>query len=146
MYSEGGAVQSRNHAGDEMSVAMNFPLMMPADGFVTRQFDQEEFHYGVDFAGKQGTPIMAAASGTVVFAGWTYDDGYMMIIAHGGGFVTVYKHNKALFKDSGMNVKRGETIALLGNTGRTSSGPHLHFEVWKDGNVLNPSNYLLLTQ
>lgn len=129
-----------------VSPSTEFPLTMPADGYISRGFDAQNKHFGIDIAGKEGSAILAAADGNVVFAGWTYDDGYLMIIAHAQGYTTMYKHNRVLLKSSGSNVKRGDVVALLGNTGKTSSGPHLHFEVWKDGIVLNPDNYLLITQ
>jgi murein DD-endopeptidase MepM/ murein hydrolase activator NlpD len=137
---------ARTFAATPRVEQVDFPLLQPVEGYVTREFEPDQFHYGMDFAGKPGTPILAAADGNVVFAGWTYEDGYMMIIGHELGFMTMYKHNKALLKFTGTFVKRGEAIALLGNTGRTSSGPHLHFEVWKDGIAQNPGNYLLTSQ
>ena len=125
---------------------VEFPLSVPTDGFVSKEFNPQEFHYGMDFAGKTGSAVFASADGSVLFAEWTYDDGYMMLVSHEEGYMTAYKHNEALLKSAGMTVKRGEVIALLGNTGSTSSGPHLHFEVWKDGVPQDPSNYLLTTQ
>jgi murein DD-endopeptidase MepM/ murein hydrolase activator NlpD len=121
----------------------NLPLRLPAKGYVTRGFQPSQGHFGIDIAGKQGSPVAAAADGFVVFAGWTYDAGNMIIIAHGGGYFTFYKHNQALLKAANSLVKRGEPIALLGNTGAMSHGPHLHFEVWKDGVALDPSDYVL---
>jgi hypothetical protein len=120
-----------------------FPLMTPTDGYLTQSFDPERNHFGVDLAGKQGTPVYAAADGHLVFAGWTYQDGNMVIIQHGGGFVTVYKHNRSLLRSVQAHVVRGEAIALLGSSGKTSLGPHLHFEVWKDGIPRDPNEYLL---
>jgi murein DD-endopeptidase MepM/ murein hydrolase activator NlpD len=79
----------------------------------------------------------------VVFAGWTYEDGNLLVISHGSGYLTVYKHNQALMKSPAMAVKRGELIALLGSSGQTSLGPHLHFEVWKDGIAQDPNEFLL---
>ena len=131
---------------NDKAVTREFPLTMPVEGYVSRGFDAGQYHYGIDFVNKVSTPVLAAADGNVVFAGWTYDDGMMMMIAHGLGYITVYKHNKALLKDTSAPVKRGEVISLLGNTGKTSSGPHLHFEVWKDGIPYDPVNYLLTTQ
>lgn len=128
------------------SANIEFPLSKPADGYVTRGFDVLKYHYGIDFAGKRSATVVAAADGNVIFAGWTYEDGFMEIIAHEMGYVTVYKHNEALLKSTGASVKRGEPIALLGNTGRTSSGPHLHFEIWKDGFAYDPGQFLLTTQ
>jgi murein DD-endopeptidase MepM/ murein hydrolase activator NlpD len=126
--------------------ALEVPLTVPADGFITKSFEPGQFHYGIDIAGKPGTGVLAAADGRVLFAGWTYDDGFSLMIAHAEGFVTVYKHNQSVLKNTGAPVKRGELIALMGNTGRTSSGTHLHFEVWRDGVPDNPQQYLLTTQ
>jgi len=127
------------------SPRLEFPLSKPAEGYVTRGFDVSRYHYGMDFAGKRSTAVLAAADGNVVFSGWTYDDGYMLMIAHGLGYLSVYKHNESLLKSTGATVRRGEPVALLGNTGRTSTGPHLHFEVWKDGIAYDPGQFLLTT-
>jgi murein DD-endopeptidase MepM/ murein hydrolase activator NlpD len=126
---------------DERQVA--FPLLPPTEGFVTQSFDPARNHFGVDYAGKRGSPVYAPADGYVVFAGWTFEDGNMLIISHGGRYLTVYKHNQSLLKASHATVKRGELIALLGTSGNTSLGPHLHFEVWKDGIPRDPGDYLL---
>lgn len=122
-----------------------FPAILPTEGYITRGYLPEQHHFGLDIAGKIGTPVEAAADGYVVFAGWTNEDGYVVILSHADGFLTFYKHNQSLLKSANMFVKRGEPIALLGNSGRTSSGPHLHFEIWKDGTPVNPSSYLLNT-
>lgn len=121
----------------------SFPLLTPVEGFVTQGFDPSRNHFGMDIAGQRGTPVHAPGDGVVLFAGWTYDDGNMIIIAHGGGYCTVFKHNQALLKNALSGVKRGEPIALLGTSGKTSLGPHLHFEVWKNGVPQDPGEYLL---
>ncbi len=121
----------------------SFPLLTPVVGFVTQGFDPEHNHYGIDYAGKRGTPVFAAGDGHVIFAGWTYDDGNMLIISHGGGYLTVYKHNQSLLTSAQAVVSRGEPVALLGTSGKTSLGPHLHFEVWKDGLPRDPNKFLL---
>lgn len=118
------------------------PITLPVDGYVTRTFDAGSGHVGIDIAGKMNTPIAAVADGTVIFSGWTYHDGNMVIISHGGGYFSVYKHNQSNIVQQGAVVRRGETIALLGNTGKHSYGPHLHFELWKDGVPLDPAYYL----
>ena len=125
------------------SVHSKFPLLRPTEGFVTQGFDPPRRHFGMDFAAKRGTPVYAPADGHVVFAGWTYDDGNLLILSHGGGYLTVYKHNQSLLKNTQAMVKRGEPIALLGTSGKTSLGPHLHFEVWKDGVPRDPNEFLL---
>jgi murein DD-endopeptidase MepM/ murein hydrolase activator NlpD len=119
------------------------PLSTPVDGFVTEGYDPAKFHYGIDFAGKEGNPVLAAADGNVIFAGWTFNDGFMMILMHELGYTTVYKHNKSLLKNVGDAVKRSEVIAEMGNTGEQSNGAHLHFEIWKNGITENPTKYLL---
>ena len=125
------------------AVHSKFPLLRPTEGFVTQGFDPPRRHFGMDFAGKRGTPVYAPTDGHVVFAGWTYDDGNLLILSHGGGYLTVYKHNQSLLKNTQAMVKRGEPIALLGTSGKTSLWPHLHFEVWKDGVPRDPNDFLL---
>jgi murein DD-endopeptidase MepM/ murein hydrolase activator NlpD len=122
----------------------SFPLLSPVQGFVTQGFDPSRNHFGLDIAGPRGTPVLAPGDGVVVFAGWTFDDGNLMIIAHGGGYLTVFKHNQSLLQHAFSGVKRGEPIALLGSSGNTSLGPHLHFEVWKNGAPQDPNDYLLV--
>jgi murein DD-endopeptidase MepM/ murein hydrolase activator NlpD len=122
---------------------VTFPAIFPTQGYMTRGFEPENNHYGLDIAGKKGTPIIAAADGNVVFSGWTYNDGYVIIISHTGGFMSFYKHNQSLLKSAGSFVRRGDPIASLGSSGTTSSGPHLHFEIWKDGIPVDPSVYMI---
>lgn len=120
-----------------------FPVIMPTEGYITRGYDPNQRHFGMDVAGKSGTPVSAAAEGYLIFSGWTNEDGYMMILSHAGGFLTFYKHNQTLLKSANSFVKRGEPIALMGNSGATSSGPHLHFEIWKDGAPVDPLQYII---
>jgi murein DD-endopeptidase MepM/ murein hydrolase activator NlpD len=126
--------------------SLGLPFSMPVSGYTTRGFDEKYNHFGIDVVGREGSAVLAAADGNVIFSGWTYNDGMMVMIAHDLGYITVYKHNRALLKNTGDMVKRGEMIALMGNTGATSFGPHLHFEVWKDGVAYNPQEYLLTTR
>jgi murein DD-endopeptidase MepM/ murein hydrolase activator NlpD len=121
----------------------NPPMSSPTQGFITHRYDPANRHFGIDIAGKVGTAIYAAADGHVLFAGWTVDDGNMIIIAHNNGVVTFYKHNQALLVGSNTTVKRGEPIALLGNSGKTSFGPHLHFEVWFNGTPRDPGEFIV---
>lgn len=120
-----------------------FPLMMPVQGFVTRGVNYPIQHYGIDISAQAGEPIVAPAPGEVVFSDWTLTGGNTLIIAHPGNFMTVYKHCERILVPVGAKVTRGEAIALVGSTGTTSTGPHLHFELWHDGKNLNPENYLL---
>ena len=127
----------------EARIAVSFPAILPAEGYITRGFEPEHNHFGLDIAGKTGNLIVTAADGNIVFSGWTYDDGYIVIVSHAGGFMSFYKHNQSLLKSSGSFVRRGEPIATLGNSGTTSSGPHVHFEIWKDGVPVDPSVYMI---
>lgn len=131
---------------EEVSFRAAFPIITPAVGYVSRKFEIDRGHVGMDYAGKIGSLIVAAAEGYVVFSGYTANDGHTVILSHGGGYLTMYKHNQSLLKSVGEKVKRGEPIALLGNSGRTSYGPHLHFEVWKDGKAQNPNDYLIASE
>jgi murein DD-endopeptidase MepM/ murein hydrolase activator NlpD len=124
-------------------VAVSFPAILPTEGYITKGFEPEHNHFGLDIAGKTGNLIVAAADGNIVFSGWTYDDGYIVIVSHASGFMSFYKHNQSLLKSSGSFVRRGEPIATLGFSGTTSSGPHLHFEIWKDGIPVDPSIYMI---
>lgn len=130
-------------AADEAKTRVNFPAILPTEGYITRGYEPAQRHFGLDIAARSGTLVNAAADGFVVFSGWTHDDGNLVIISHSNGFLTFYKHNQSLLKAANTFIKRGEPIALLGNSGRTSSGPHLHFEIWKDGTPVDPSLYVL---
>lgn len=110
----------------------------PVNGFVSRGFSANKGHFGTDFSLKVGTPVYASANGYVVFADFTVNDGYMIIIAHSDDYITVYKHCNQLLKNTRDFVTQGELIALSGNTGKLTTGPHLHFEIWKNGLSVDP--------
>ena len=120
----------------------NVPTLPPVNGFVTRglmlrEIDLQSNHSGLDIAAVTGDIIQAAASGLVVFSQWTEDLGYMVILSHGDEYFTVYGHNKINLVSARERVARGEAIAQVGNTG-ISQGPHLHFEIWKEGKSIDP--------
>ncbi len=120
----------------------NFVLFPPANGPISETYNAEEKHYAVDIVLPKNTPIKATADGIVIFAEWTVSTGYVIIIEHSYGLISVYKHNAALTKKQGDLVKAGEVIATAGNTGELSTGPHLHFELWNDGYPINPTNFI----
>jgi murein DD-endopeptidase MepM/ murein hydrolase activator NlpD len=130
-------------ASDRESGRDVFPLLMPVQGFITRGVNYPIQHYGIDISAQLGEPVLAPAPGEVVFSDWTLTGGNTIIIAHPGDFMTVYKHCERVLVTVGAEVSRGEAIALVGSTGTTSTGPHLHFELWHNGKNLNPENYLL---
>ncbi|MBL6658256.1 MAG: M23 family metallopeptidase [Flavobacteriales bacterium] len=115
----------------------------PVDGLVTQSFNADEEHYGVDVVSKENELIKSTLSGIVVFSSWTSETGNVIAIQHANNFVSVYKHNSALLKQQGEMVEVGESIAIIGNSGKWSSGPHLHFELWHNNQAVNPENYIL---
>ncbi len=114
----------------------------PAKGIVTEKFDARARHFATDIALPKDTPIKSALGGTVIFADWTPTNGYVLILRHNNGFLSVYKHAASLTKTQGDVVRTGEVIALAGSTGHQSTGVHLHFELWKDGFPINPENFI----
>jgi len=112
----------------------------PVNGFISREFNSEKGHIGIDFVVKKGTSVYSTADGYVVFSDYTIQDGCMMIINHEDGYISVYKHCSVLLKKPREMVHQGELIALSGNSGETTTGPHLHFEIWKDGQPVNPKS------
>lgn len=118
-------------------------FIKPATGFISRDFNPEKGHMGIDFVLKTGTPVYVSANGFVIFANYTVKDGNMIIVLHPGNYVTVYKHCSSLLKKVRDTVVQGELIALSGNTGEITTGPHLHFEIWKDGVPINPITILI---
>ncbi|NQW37343.1 MAG: M23 family metallopeptidase [Flavobacteriales bacterium] len=114
----------------------------PVLGSITQRFNIKEKHYAIDIAVKTGTPVKSAADGTIIFAEWTAETGYVIIIEHTNGFLSVYKHNAIILKKQGDLVTSGEVIATVGNTGEFTSGPHLHFELWNDGYPIDPSQFI----
>jgi len=118
-------------------------FIRPVTGFISRNFDPERGHMGIDFVVKTGTPVYVSANGFIIFANYTVKDGNMIIVLHPGNYISVYKHCSSLLKKERDTVVQGELIALSGNTGEITSGPHLHFEIWKEGKPINPITILL---
>lgn len=119
-----------------------FVLFPPVTGTISQGYDPSIEHYAIDVVVPRSTPIKAAAEGNVVFAGWTTETGYVVIIDHPYNIITVYKHNASLNVRQGDAVTPGQVIAVVGNTGTMTTGPHLHFELWSDGYALNPTEFI----
>lgn len=115
----------------------------PTRGMVSSEFDANKKHYGIDIAANSNESVLATLDGTVILATYTADTGYVIQVQHGQNLVSVYKHCGSLLKSVGDNVKAGEAIALVGNTGEKTTGPHLHFELWNKGRALDPSKYIV---
>ncbi len=120
----------------------NYVLFPPVNGTISEGYNIEEKHFAVDVVVAANTPVKATADGTVIFAEWTVETGYVVIIEHNQELISVYKHNSAITKAQGDLVKAGEVIAMSGNTGELSTGPHLHFELWSKGYPVNPTNFI----
>jgi murein DD-endopeptidase MepM/ murein hydrolase activator NlpD len=120
----------------------NFVLFPPVNGTISEGYSIKEKHFAVDVVIAANTPVKATADGTVIFAEWTVETGYVIIMEHNRELISVYKHNSEITKTQGDLVKAGEVIALSGNTGELSTGPHLHFELWSKGYPVNPTNFI----
>ena len=125
---------------------VKFMLFSPASGLISEPFNSEIKHFAVDVALAKETPIKSVAVGTVVLAEWTSDTGYVIVIKHNHGLLSVYKHNSTIEKSQGDIVQAGEVIAFAGNTGELSTGYHLHFELWIDGYPVDPTNFIDFSQ
>ncbi|RSK41530.1 M23 family metallopeptidase [Mangrovimonas spongiae] len=121
---------------------INFVLFPPVNGVISESYDAKKKHYAVDIVVPKDTPVKSTADGTVIFAEWTAETGHVVILEHSNGLISVYKHNSSLTKQQGDLVKTGEVIAMAGNSGEYSTGTHLHFELWKDGYPINPTNFI----
>jgi murein DD-endopeptidase MepM/ murein hydrolase activator NlpD len=117
-------------------------LMPPISGVISSYFDPEEDHLGVDVLAPHDTPVKAIWDGHVIMADWTLETGYTIGIQHSDDMVSFYKHNATLLKKNGAFVRAGEAVAIIGNTGKLTSGPHLHFELWLQGKPVDPTNYI----
>ena len=122
---------------------LNSFFIKPVDGLITEGFNKKIGHFGVDVVSKKGAFISSIDDGMVLFSSWTHEFGYVLVIKHQNSFISFYKHNSEVFKSKGDYVKSGETIAIIGNSGKYSTGPHLHFELWKGSSPVNPVNYIL---
>ena len=121
---------------------VKFMLFSPASGMISQPFDNEIKHFAVDIALAKGIPIKSVATGTVILADWTAETGYVIVIKHDYGLLSVYKHNSSIEKSQGDSVAAGEVIAFAGDTGELSTGYHLHFELWIDGYPVDPTNFI----
>lgn len=120
----------------------NFVLFPPAQGPISADFNLKEKHFAVDVNVPINTPIKAAADGRVILTEWSVETGYVVLVEHSNNLLTVYKHNTKLTKSQGDIVKAGEVIAISGNTGTLTTGPHLHFELWNNGYPVDPKTFI----
>lgn len=121
----------------------NFFFFTPIKGIVSEQFKSKDQHYGIDIVGPENEPVKATLDGTVVLATWSSETGYTISVQHSNNLISVYKHNSVLLKKVGDYVKSGEPIAIIGNSGEQTTGPHLHFELWYNGSAIDPQGYMV---
>ena len=134
------SVDYNNQQDKDMS---QIHFFSPVKGIVTNSFNQEEKHFGTDIVASKDMVVVATLDGTVTMANWTLKTGYVVQLQHDNRILSVYKHNAELLKEVGDHVKAGEAIAIIGNSGELSTGPHLHFELWQDGSPLDPEKYIV---
>lgn len=114
----------------------------PTTGFVSDKFDAVKGHYGIDVVTKTNETVKCIADGTVIMASWTQDSGYVIAVQHQANLISIYKHNAELLKKVGTFVNAGEILSIVGNSGEMTNGPHLHFELWYNGNPINPEEFV----
>lgn len=123
--------------------SLSLPVQAPVNtGFPTRDFDADNAHFGIDIAVSEGTLVRAVGEGYVVLADWTQGAGYTIAVQHSDGYLSVYKHNKRLLKQTGDHVRAREALAVSGSSGEVTTGPHLHFELWQNGLAQDPRPYV----
>ncbi len=132
-------VQSEPNSAKSFTSMHFFP---PVRGFIVNKFNMQEQHFAIDIVAVPNEPITATLEGTIIVASWTLETGYVIEIQHDNNLISIYKHNSSLLKKVGDKVKAGESIAIIGNSGEFSTGPHLHFELWQNGTPINPENYI----
>ena len=146
---EDSLLRIRVEMEDQSSINLNaqrkskqFLFFPPIEGFISDSFNLKKNHYGIDLVAKTGAKIKSIGEGTVVVSDWNPQTGYVLGIQHSENFISFYKHCSVLLKNVGDIITTGENIAIIGNSGELSSGPHLHFELWKSGVPLDPSLYI----
>jgi murein DD-endopeptidase MepM/ murein hydrolase activator NlpD len=120
----------------------NLLFFTPVKGVITNGFNRKKEHFGTDIVAKENEPVKCVCEGVVIISNWTPETGYVIGIQHENSLFSLYKHNSKLFKKVGDRVKSGDAIAIIGNSGELSSGPHLHFELWHQGTPLDSENYI----
>ena len=119
-----------------------FLFFSPVLGYISQKFDPSKKHFAIDVVAKENEPVRSVADGVVIFSEWSLDTGYVIILEHKQGYLSVYKHNKSLNNVQGDIVQAGDIIGTVGNTGEYSTGHHLHFELWNDGYPLDPQDFI----
>jgi len=120
----------------------NTHFFKPVEGVVTSKFNLSNNHFGIDIVAAPNETVKSTLDGTVIISAWTIETGYVIQIQHAANIISTYKHNARLLKKQGERVKAGDAIAIVGNSGELTSGPHLHFEIWQNGAPVNPEDFI----
>lgn len=138
-FEKGG---SRLSDADKSAISTNH-FFAPVKGMITKKYNPQQLHYGIDVVAGEEAAIKSIKNGTVILASWTDDTGHVIGIQHSDNIISVYKHCSLLNKKIGDRVETGEVIAIIGNSGEYTTGPHLHFELWHQGTPLNPEDFIV---
>lgn len=125
-------------------LSMKMKFIAPFEGIVVKKYSVKDEHFGIDIAGLESEAIKSIYDGTVIISEWNPKTGYVIAVQHPNNTISFYKHNSILLKKIGTFVKKGEILAIIGNSGEYSSGPHLHFEIWQNGKVQDPLKFINL--
>ena len=139
--SQGAARTPQSAAPAVRDAPEDFRLFPPVEGLLTRGFDPQNRHFAIDITAPEGTPVRAVADGVVILSEYSLENGHVIAVSHANNYVSFYKHNKVLTRQVGTYVSAGEPIAFVGNSGESTTGPHLHLELWVAGQPVNPSIY-----
>ena len=134
--------QDKYNFSSNISSDESFLFFSPVLGYISQKFDPSKKHFAIDVVAKQNEPVRSIADGVVIFSEWSLDTGYVIILEHKQGYLSVYKHNESLNNVQGDIVRAGDIIGTVGNTGEYSTGHHLHFELWNDGYPLDPQDFI----
>jgi lipoprotein NlpD len=120
-----------------------YVFFKPAKGVITNKYNPRHGHYGVDIATSQNENVKAVLDGTVVYSGFTIEEGYVIAIQHADQFLSIYKNNTQILKSTGAKVNAGESIAITGSLDNKTSESHFHFELWQNGKTVNPEEFII---
>jgi murein DD-endopeptidase MepM/ murein hydrolase activator NlpD len=129
-------------ASEDASIS-KIHFFKPLDGVITNKFDMHRDHFGIDIVASPNEVVKSILDGTVIMATWTVETGYVIQVQHASNILSIYKHNASLLKKAGDRVKGGDAVAIVGNSGELTTGPHLHFELWQNGIAVNPEEYIV---
>ena len=127
---------------EELSIS-KIHFFKPVEGVLSSKFNLNDYHFGIDIVAAPGETVKSIYDGTVILSAFTYETGYVIQIQHVANLISVYKHNARLLKKQGDKVKAGDPIAIVGNSGELTTGPHLHVEIWQNGTPVNPEEYIV---